>query len=595
MGDRVSEKDSCITNSDIESGKSIKEEKLQDQGKITRRGFIGSLGGAAFATGLLGITPILAGCNENAKGQGFDCTDIGPLDQSQRANKSFNLRVDAANNNLDMSDVQHVCNADENFFPNRIASYSKGLPHDQLGEVDQDAYDLMLTALETGKEEDFEKIPLSGDVKLKNPQGGLTFDLLGPDSHQEVMPPPPAFDSAEGAGEIAELYWMAILRDINFSSYNSNSLVEEAVNDLNRFSDFRGPKENGSVTPSTLFRADIPGVLKGPFLSQFHLKNIPSGPQILNHKIRTLLPVDYITNYSEWIDLQNGLLPANAISTDVFDPVFRYMRNGRDLAENHHWDWPAQEAFNAILIIFGLEGKSPQEVFLINSGVPWDQNNPYYNYSTQAGFVSFHIVDIYRMVAEVMDLSLKGAWFQKWFVHRRLRPEEFGGRIHNNLASNTQYPIHEDIFNSTVLDKIFNFYGSYLLPLAFPEGAPSHPSYPSGHATWAGATITVLKAFFDEDVVIPDPVLPSSDGLELVPYTGPESNDLKIGGELNKLAWNIAMGRNFSGLHWRTDASMGLALGEQIAISMLKELKKTYTESFQGYKLTLFDGTKITV
>jgi hypothetical protein len=40
----------------------------------------------------------------------------------------------------------------------------------------------------------------------------------------------------------------------------------------------------------------------------------------------------------------------------------------------------------------------------------------------------------------------------------------------------------------------------YLSPAtAFPEVSPSHPSYGSGHATVAGAYVTTLKAFFDEN------------------------------------------------------------------------------------------------
>ena len=167
--------------------------------------------------------------------------------------------------------------------------------------------------------------------------------------------------------------------------------------------------------------------------------------------------------------------------------------------------------------------------------------------------------------------------------------------MHNNALGNTSYPLHEDIFNSSVLNEVFDSYGSYLLSQAFPEGGPCHPAYPSGHATWAGATVTVLKAFFDEDVIVPNPVITSSDGLDLLPYTGPDSNTLTIGGELNKLAWNIAMGRNFSGIHWRTDATMGLALGEQIGISVLRDLKTSYAEDFQGFSLTGFDGSSIAI
>src|SRR3712207_8375979 len=48
----------------------------------------------------------------------------------------------------------------------------------------------------------------------------------------------------------------------------------------------------------------------------------------------------------------------------------------------------------------------------------------------------------------------------------------------------------------------------------------------------------------------------------LVPYTGPP---LTVGGELNKLAVNYVMGRNWAGIHWRSDGAASLALAEEVA------------------------------
>jgi hypothetical protein len=55
---------------------------------------------------------------------------------------------------------------------------------------------------------------------------------------------------------------------------------------------------------------------------------------------------------------------------------------------------------------------------------------------------------------------------------------------------------------------------------AYPEGCPTHPAYPGATATIGGAGIRVLKALFNEGFVIPDPVVPSDDGLSLRPWTG---------------------------------------------------------------------------
>jgi hypothetical protein len=101
---------------------------------------------------------------------------------------------------------------------------------------------------------------------------------------------------------------------------------------------------------------------------------------------------------------------------------------------------------------------------------------------------------------------------------------------------------------SVAVKRTFEKYGTYLLPQAFPEGSPTHPAYGSGHATVAGAGTTVLKAWFDESYVLTDPVVPTPDGTALVAYTGPDADRLTLGGELNKVAANIASARNMAGM-----------------------------------------------
>ena len=127
--------------------------------------------------------------------------------------------------------------------------------------------------------------------------------------------------------------------------------------------------------------------------------------------------------------------------------------------------------------------------------------------------------------------------------------------------------------------------------MAFPEGSPTHTSYGSGHATVAGACATILKAFFDETDIVRNSKVPNEDGTALIPYVGPS---LTVGGELNKVASNIANGRNAAGVHWRTDAVNSLRLGEEIAIGILEEQKLTYNDEVT-MSLTKFDGSRITI
>jgi len=117
-----------------------------------------------------------------------------------------------------------------------------------------------------------------------------------------------------------------------------------------------------------------------------------------------------------------------------------------------------------------------------------------------------------------------------------------------------------------------------------------HPSYPSGHAAIAGACTTVLKAWFDEAFPIDRPVLPRPDGLSLEPYLG---SPLTVGGELDKLASNIAYGRNAAGIHWRRDAEAGLRLGEAVAVHMVREMSECLPEGPLTLTFTDFDGRQV--
>ncbi|MCC6362187.1 MAG: hypothetical protein IT165_01610 [Bryobacterales bacterium] len=58
-------------------------------------------------------------------------------------------------------------------------------------------------------------------------------------------------------------------------------------------------------------------------------------------------------------------------------------------------------------------------------------------------------------------------------------------------------------------------WASYLLPQAYPERTPLHPSYPGGHGTVADACPVILKTLFDESALMADCVHASADGLSL--------------------------------------------------------------------------------
>lgn len=558
----------------------------------SRRDFLTKVSGATAATVAAATIGFDAFGTEKVQAQRrSDDTAFVP---SPRAVQAYNLREQAAAAERDLPEPSQTTNGDEALYPNKIGSYSKGLPHNNLGEVDPTAFTALVNAMNSGVPADFEAIPMgmgnpSLQRKLVNPQSGLAFEMVGADSHHLALPAPPAFSSAWQAGEIAENYWMALLRDVPYQNYATDPLVAEACVDLSNFSDFRGPKIGGQVTPATLFRGETAGDLIGPYISQFLLRNIPFGASGCTNKMYTTYGgIDYMTRYQDWLDVQRG---SNALPAQLFDPTPRYIRNGRDISQWVHVDVLFQAYFQAMLML--LQPPNPSDPISGGGiGAPLDAGNPYANSVTQEGFGTFGGPHVATITCEVATRALKSVWYQKWGVHRKIRPEGFAGRIHNHLTGAANYPIHSDILNSQCLSRVKRKYRTYLLPMAFPEGSPIHPSYGAGHATVAGACVTIVKAFFDESFVLPNPVVPDASGINLTPYSGPP---LTVGNELNKLASNVSLGRNQAGVHWRSDHYESLRLGEALAISILRDQKSCYNEIFAGFSLTKFDGTTITI
>lgn len=495
------------------------------------------------------------------------------------------MRVSAAEWHYQQPDPVHVSTGEEGAYPTYLANYSKGLPHDDRGEVDPAAYQQLVRAVTSGDPAEFERIPLDprGGRKLVNPQAGFSFDLQGHDSQALTLPPPPRIDSAETAGEMAELYWMALCRDVPFTRFEENERVNAAAADLSGFSDFRGPKEGGRVTPRLLFRGFTPGDAVGPYVSQFLLRDVQYGTMRFRQVHDTVQPGrDYVTTFDTWLAVQRGvpraLAPADRNTRDL-----RLLRTPRDMAHYVHFDELYQAFLNACLI-------------LLHMRAPVDSGNPYAWSRNQEGFGTFGGPHILTLVTEVATRAVKTVWYQKWAVHRRLRPEAFGGRVDNHLSGRRPLDgvIHEDLLNSRALEETRAATGSAFLPQAFPEGSPLHPSYGAGHATVAGACTTILKAWFEEGTPITDPVQPDDEGTALRPYTGPDAGDLTVGGELDKLAANIASARNMAGVHWRSDYSQSARLGETVAIGLLREQKLVANETL-SFSLTRFDGTRMTI
>jgi membrane-associated phospholipid phosphatase len=535
----------------------------EDNVSVTRRGFLGSTGAAA-AAGLIGVGAGLATTEAKA---GF----VPQPRMTPRGARALKQRMDRAVANLAGMMADPSGNGDEQTVPNFAAQYSKGLPHNAVGEVDPIAYQALQRACRSNLEADWAAVPMGGTAKQVSPQAAVAYQMEGADPTRLRIPAAPAFASEQRAAEMCEVYWMALLRDVPFTQYEGNALAAQAVADLRRFSLFR------DVTVQTLFRGVTAGEKIGPYLSQFLWKTVPFGMTTIPQQYAAgTAHVDFMTDVAECLRIQNGIAPSQALTLSA--P--HYARDGRDLGEYVHKDFSYQAFLNAGLILLGLGGGALGDA------------NPYKAYANRANFVCFGGPDVLSMVAQVAALALKAAWYQKWSVNRTLRPEVFALRVHQHESGARSYPIHSALFSSPVLDHVHSAHGTLLLPMAFAEGSPTHPAYPAGHATIAGACVTVLKAFFKESFVLPNPVVAREDGSALDAYNGAA---LTVGGELDKLAANISIGRNIAGVHYWSDGIEGMRLGEKVGLAFLADIRSTYPESFGGFTLTKFDGQTITI
>lgn len=508
-----------------------------------------------------------------------------------------------------------------------FASFTKTLSHDSRGFVEEMSFDSLLDAVAEGTQEAFEGVQLGGGVRLlANPLNAFSFQAIGNDSNGARMAAAPRFSSRNTAVDIVERYWMALSRDIPFADYENSDLIKDACEDLNKLG-FK--QEFGfECTPQKIFRAPYEGAFVGPHVSQFLLQNFLFGNQPIQQLQRPPKDgLDFLTDLETWNKVNNGDI--DPTGEDVFDDTRRIITL-RDAGQWVHIDLPFQSSVWAVLIL------SPD-----NLNVAQSNANPYFSgaISTSAPFGSLGTPDIASLSALAAVYALKHAWFQKWCVHRRLRPEVYGQRLELFRRGELGNSSGKDIFQSDlflqlfsetaaevlskteVLGRIFDHNkqqnidndradrdGTWLLPIAFPEGSPTHPAYPGGHSAFIAAGATIAKAFF-ADVEFPNPVVPTPDGMELKPYNGEK---LTVHGELNKLISNVTLFRDGAGMHWRTDGTAsgsnagvdrpgvgirtgGNLLGEAMAVSMLRDIKRTYREEVGTFEFRGIGGNLIRI
>jgi hypothetical protein len=569
---------------------------------VSRRTFIKSATTVAAVATTMSLEPLFGGKESQAE------ASVISYNETNRASSSKSYRVNTAKNE-DVNPGVFADNGDKTLFTDFSALYSKALPHDGLGVPNAAAYQTFENALQAGTFTALQSItvgtPGGGPNSLENgPAGAFALDLEGRDSHATPISAAPSVTSAQTAAEEVEHYWAALLRDVPFDQYGSNSIAAQAISDMNNLPFLQSSSNNEfpfPVNAGNLFRGRFQtgdGNVMGPYISQFLVQPTMMGGLAITGQIQTFMPNQaFMTTPAAFLNIANG---GASQGTLQMDPTPRFIRNGRDLAAYTHVDTLFQEYLVAIFLLSQI-------------GTPANPGLPYGSSQTQKAFGTLGGPDATGTMAEMATRALKAAWFHKWIVNLRLRPEEYGALVEANRTGTTPVPqasqkLDASIFSSAVLPIINQQFGSFLLPQAFPEGSPTHPCYPTGHGTVAGACITAIKFFFDcsqriqplltngQSPTLPSGqarniFVPSDDGLSLNNYTGSDAGNLTINGELNKLAWNVSLGHGIhAGIHFRSSTYESILLGEEVALAILRDRALSYSEPF-SVTITKFDGT----
>ncbi|MEM0900082.1 MAG: vanadium-dependent haloperoxidase [Pseudomonadota bacterium] len=601
-------------------------------------------------------------------------------------------------------------------------SFTKGLKHNQYGLVEnadhyQTFVDLLTRPIDATSVAFNVPIGASDPSNFRgweSPLAGQYYSLEGADPANVAMAPAPRAGASELCAEMAEVYAMALVRDVPFSELdnpgfqlNKSSIgvdltfpegypeVEEGrvvtlgdlLNELNKLSWFNdelhdplssNPEkaeagqltsqetrrrkarwENGQnkLTIKTLFRGSTSGAQKGHYLSQFMLLGtngraggkfqnggqapntsafspldglITFGTNTIDQRVmRNTKHIDFMTTWESWLSVQQG----EKQGKDKWDEERVFITTGRDLSGYVHFDQLYQAYFNACLIMLGND-------VMTDSDFPakaHDEDGNNIVPLLRAPFATFGPPHILSLFTEVATRALKAVRRQKFQVHRRARPEVLAARLtlaangkgsEMGKAADTAFMsmLKELSYDDPTVEKKPSLilywvqqmnearnstagatnpkwhnpktqFRNYLLPMVFPEGSPMHPAYGAGHATVAAACVTVLKAFFRSDLPFEKAI--TGVGAPVVGDDAALSKKGKfagetIGEELDKLAANVAIGRNFAGVHYYTDYYDSLRMGERIAASILEEQMLNYPEPV-SMSFKSFDGDDIKI
>ncbi|MEM8698098.1 MAG: bromoperoxidase [Pseudomonadota bacterium] len=411
-------------------------------------------------------------------------------------------------------------NAEENDHgPQYPANFTKGLQHNECGIVDADPskpdgdaakgvdYRCFVEAINAPDPTLFEKDLKSAEDRgvtfhcdltntcsgkteapkwrgWESPRAGHVYELQGPDAGAVGMAPAPRVGSSELAAEMAEVYGLALLRDVPFTDicqggakklcpsvedpgeavisagkivdllngmpfYSGQGITSSTPHHvdkggLNRFERNRREARTlgAPLTPENAFRGSTKGALMGPYISQFML----IGWDSLACKGGG---ASSFPGLQARFDLEDGFIPYGSIVIDQrtlsHKNCLDYMtdwcgwldvQNGANMRGADQYedrrrfittprDLATYVHFDAL-----YEAYLNACLVMLAMGVPVSKGFPEASPSgKRTPFATFGGPHVLSLVCEVATRCLKAVRRQKFNYHRRARPEAMGGRF----------------------------------------------------------------------------------------------------------------------------------------------------------------------
>jgi len=379
-------------------------------------------------------------------------------------------------------------NQEENaHFPSTlVTSFTKGLPHNRFGIVMRSAYEKFVKAL-TGFDTQFDVQRGAGEQtrRWESPLAGHYFDLEGPDAGSLAMAPVPRLGSGELTAEIAEIYAMALVRDMSFVeladrhstldlSYPAEHpekpgktvTVADLIDELNKLawfdiaaapqSSYTGKRilnrheqrrraarlkhdTDTGLSAHSLFRGSVPGAKDGPYISQFLLIGT-EGKAVAECADNSVNSTAHGPGIGSLVfgaqSIEQRIYP-HAHGKDYMTTWTDWLdsQNGAPPKEANQWE-PSRHYIGTLrdMSTYVHFDQLYQAYFnacliMLENSVPFDTGLPNAVHSTRGAFASFGGPHILSLMTEVASRALKAVRRQKFQIHRRARPENLAGML----------------------------------------------------------------------------------------------------------------------------------------------------------------------